>query len=177
MAASEIVFPETKPETEWVRGRALQKMSPTYRHGVTQMRVATALDGWARENDNGRVATEWRFRLTPPGERTRPLVPDVAYVSYDALPKSAADDVVAIPNLAPTIAVEILSPDDRADDVRDKIATYLAAGTIAVFVLDPKTKTAIVSDRLGERSFAVNDSVEHEAFAGLSLGLDLIFVP
>jgi hypothetical protein len=28
MELDEIVLPETKPETEWVRGRALQKLSP-----------------------------------------------------------------------------------------------------------------------------------------------------
>jgi hypothetical protein len=32
MSLHEIVLPETKPETEWVRGRALQKVSPTLRH-------------------------------------------------------------------------------------------------------------------------------------------------
>ncbi len=36
MSLHEIVLPETKPETEWVRGRALQKVSPRYRHARCQ---------------------------------------------------------------------------------------------------------------------------------------------
>jgi len=36
MELDEIVLPETKPETEWVRGRALQKMSPMRDHSLIQ---------------------------------------------------------------------------------------------------------------------------------------------
>src|SRR5665213_3316687 len=72
MSLHEIVLPETKPETEWVRGRALQKVSPKFRHGSLQGQLYMALWTWADEGGHGRVATEWRFRIAPPGrEPTR----------------------------------------------------------------------------------------------------------
>ncbi len=169
MLQGEIVFPETKPETEWVRGRALQKVSPTYRHGTMQMRVLFAMSAWVHAANCGRVAPEWRFRVTPPGEITRPLVPDVAYVSYAELPEDATDDIVDVPCMAPTFAVEILSPDDRADDVSDKIGTYLASGTSVVLVIDPNAKIAAAHDLRGMRAYASTETFSHDALPGFAL--------
>ena len=97
MSLHEIVLPETKPETEWVRGRALQKVSPTYDHGKLQTLLGIALTAWADEGGHGRVASEWRFRVTPPGKPTRPLVLDIAFVSFERLAADAPELATAIP--------------------------------------------------------------------------------
>ena len=83
---AEISVPDTKPATEWVNGRALQKMSPQRKHARAQSIFASALHAWAASEGPGRVGTEWDFRLAPPGEVRRPLVPDVAYLSYTRVP-------------------------------------------------------------------------------------------
>ncbi|MFY9630380.1 MAG: Uma2 family endonuclease, partial [Candidatus Cybelea sp.] len=72
------------------------------------------------------VGPEWRFRIAPPGEVRRPLVPDVAYVSNERL-RPLNDEEVETPPLAPDVAVEILSPGDRRADLEDKIGVYLRA--------------------------------------------------
>src|SRR6202040_3305648 len=116
----EIILPEAKPALEWVNGRVLQKVSPQRKHAVAQGRFYGALDAWARERGSGEVGTEWEFRIAPPGEVRRPLVPDVAYLSYDRVPyedEEAAD----IPRVAPDVAVEVLSPRDHRRDVDEKI--------------------------------------------------------
>jgi Uma2 family endonuclease len=174
MPLREIELPETKPETEWVRGRALQKVSPTYRHGCLQRLLATALGEWADASDLGRVGTEWRFRVTPPGEATRPLVPDVAFLSFADLALDAPRDAVEVPRLAPTLAVEILSPDDRRADVADKIAVYLAAGTLAVVLVDPDSETVAVYDRGGAHPVA-GPTFGYAALPGLSIDLPSMF--
>ena len=79
MSIHEIVLAETKPETEWILGRPVRKVSPVRTHGILQRTIATAVAAWAA--DRGDVGTEWRFRPAPAGEIRRPLVPDVAYVS------------------------------------------------------------------------------------------------
>ena len=83
MRTTEIVVPEGKPAFEWVRGRALQKMSPSRKHSMLQRAFAFLLYEWAA--GRGWIGTEWRFRVTPPGEEQRPLVPDVAYIAADRL--------------------------------------------------------------------------------------------
>jgi len=176
MSIHEIVLPETKPETEWVRGRALQKVSPTYDHSALQTEIAIALRTWAQRGAYGRVATEWRFRVAPPGAMVRPLVPDVSFLSYDVLPADADRDAVQVPLGAPTVAFEILSPDDRSADVEHKVATYLAAGTAAVVIVDPRHETFTVRDARGARTLRVGDVLVHGALPGFALDVREVFV-
>jgi len=59
-----VVLPETKPETEWVRGRLLQKVSPQRTHSWLQGALTAELTRWA--DGHGHVGPEWRFRVAPP---------------------------------------------------------------------------------------------------------------
>jgi Uma2 family endonuclease len=174
MARYEIVLPETKPETEWVRGRALQKVSPTYDHAALQLLLGMSLREWADNGAHGRVGSEWRFRVAPPNAVVRPLVPDVAFLSYPELPADAPREAVQVPLGAPTVAVEILSPDDSEADVADKIATYLAAGTSAVLVVDPSDQTITVHDGT-TRVWRANETLTHDALPGFALDVAALF--
>jgi len=40
----------------------------------------------------------------------------------------------------PTLAIEVIAPDDRANDIQQKVSDYLAAGTTRVWIVEPKTK-------------------------------------
>jgi Uma2 family endonuclease len=171
MAASEIVLPITEPETEWVRGRPLQKVSPTRSHSLLQGRFTTALAAWA--GDRGEVGPEWRFRVAPPGGTIRPLVPDIAYVAVERL-RGLTGHALEVPQLAPDVAVEILSPDDRRPDVDDKIATYLASGSALVIVIDPQHRQVELHDREGT---AVQDAgmLAHPAVPGFAISIHEMF--
>jgi hypothetical protein len=68
MALRDIVLPATTPETEWVRGRALQKVSPTFKYSVLQLALGHALRAWI--GSGGYVGSEWRFRVAQ-DERVR----------------------------------------------------------------------------------------------------------
>ena len=175
MSIHEIVLPETKPETEWVRGRALQKVSPTYDHSALQTLLAIKLRVWADDGSHGRVGTEWRFRVAPPGAVVRPLVPDVSFLSYDVLPLDAMRDEVQVPLGAPTVAFEVLSPYDRRADVQHKVATYLAAGTAAVISVDPRRETITIYDSAGIRELHDGDVLVHEALPGFMLDVGAVF--
>jgi len=175
MSLHEITLPETEPETEWVRGRALQKMSPTYSHAILQAMIARALLEWLEREPRGRIGTEWRFRVTPAGEATRPLVPDVAYLSFEVVSADAPREEVDVPLAAPTVAFEILSPDDRRSDVDDKIRTYLAAGSNAVVVLDPERKEIEVFEPGADAVLRRGDQLKHEALPGFTLDVGALF--
>jgi Uma2 family endonuclease len=159
----EIVLPETKPETEWVRGRALQKVSPKRDHSRLQGALSAAFRQWA--TGRGEAGPEWRFRIAPPGEVRRPLVPDVAYISRERLRTLTGEDLQS-PPLAPDVAVEILSPGDRRVDVDDKIVVYLRAGSSLVIVVDPKQRVVELHDPLGVAALRDNDAIEHPAIVG-----------
>ncbi|MBV8724028.1 MAG: Uma2 family endonuclease [Candidatus Eremiobacteraeota bacterium] len=172
MALHEIVLRETKPETEWVRGRPLQKVSPQRDHSLLQKAMMFALDRWAA--GRGEVGAEWRFRLAPPGESRRPLVPDVAYVSNERL-RHLSDEELQIPPMAPDVAVEILSPDDRRADVDDKISVYLRAGSSLVIVVDPARRVVELHDPRRVRNIEEAGSVKHDALPGFRCSVRELF--
>ena len=68
--------------------------------------------------------------------------PDVSFVRTERLP--APDVAHRYYEGAPDLAVEILSPDDRATEVAREVAGCLRAGTQAVWVLDPESRTLVV---------------------------------
>ena len=172
MALPDIVVPVTEPETEWVRGRPLQKVSPTRSHALLQYAMASALHAWA--GGRGEVGTEWRFRVRPPGEPARPLVPDVAYVDASRLRGLRGDDL-EVPRLSPDVAVEVLSPDDRRIDVASKIATYLAAGSMLVVIVDPQREIVELHDGVTRTVAERGQEVAHPTLPGFCLPVSELF--
>lgn len=175
MSLQEIVVPETEPETEWVNGRALQKMSPFYNHSQLQLQMLVAMHAWAKSGAYGRVGPEWRFRVTPPGEITRPLVPDVAYLSFESFPIDTPNADLQVPLAAPTVAVEILSASDRRPDVDSKIETYLRAGTTLIVVIDYDFRIVELHDRDHSERRTLGQTIEHSALPGFSLDIRTLF--
>ena len=170
----EIVLPEIKPALEWVNGRVLQKVSPQRRHALAQMRFATALGAWVDANGLGMVGTEWEFSIQPHGEIRRPLVPDVAFISYTRLPYED-EDAADIPRIAPDAVVEVVSPDDRKGDVEEKIRVYLACGTSAIFLVDTQKETVTVRDAGEPRNLTRDQSVSHPSLPGFSMPARTLF--
>ena len=166
MEIVEIVLPETKPETEWVRGRALQKMSPMRDHSLVQGEFIKRFGSWAR--GRGEVGPEWRFRITVPGEVRRPLVPDVSFVSAELL-RGLSHDEKQTPAFAPTVAIEILSLEDRRADVESKIEVYLRGGSSLVLVVDTQARTILVCDENGRARLGTDDVLRHAALPDFTL--------
>ena len=114
-------------------------------------------------------------RFTP-GEDIRPLVPDVAYISYVRLrPLSPKDREV--PFVAPEIVVEILSPDDRRQDVDETRRVYFAWGVNLELIADPDGSWVEVYDRDGryERVDASVETYSPAIVPGLALPLRAMF--
>jgi Uma2 family endonuclease len=168
----EITLPERKPALEWILGTAVQKVSPQRPHALLQAELGRRLIEWAR--GRGEVGSEWRFRIGPPGEVIRPLVPDLAYLSYDRM-SDATDEELRAPRVPPDVAVEIRSPDDRDVFLDHKIGVYLAAGTALVLVVDPESRTLVAYDRDGSRLYAQNQTFAHPALPAFTVPLGELF--
>jgi Uma2 family endonuclease len=67
------------------------------------------------------------------------LGPDVAFVQSDRLPPR--EERTGWLELAPDLAVEIVSPNDSFRDVERKVALYLDHGVRQVWVLNPRERT------------------------------------
>ncbi|MCX7420408.1 MAG: Uma2 family endonuclease [Planctomycetia bacterium] len=68
--------------------------------------------------------------------------PDVSFVRKGRFPKDRIPKgYIRIP---PDLAVEVLSPNDLADEVEEKVEEYLDAGVRLVWVISPKAETVTV---------------------------------
>ncbi len=168
----EIVLPQTQPETEWLDGRPVRKMSPFYAHGAVQARVVKLLAPWAE--GRGRLASEWRFRLAPPGEVRRPLVPDVSYLSFARLAREAYDEADA-PAIPPDAAFEVLSQKSRPRLVAAKIEVLLCCGTPLVVVLEPRDWSVALHDGGAPVILRGDDAFAHPVLPGFTAAARAFF--
>jgi Uma2 family endonuclease len=167
-----IPIPAAKPAIELIDGRLVQKMSPQTRHQVLEKRWLFTLDAWA--GTRGEALTEWRFQFQAPGRSFGSLVPDVAFLSREAMDE-LGPAAAEIPPRAPEIVVEILSPRDSEGTLAWKIGAYLAGGTRVIFVVDPPHRTVIARDADGVQRFGPGDVVVHPAMPGFVFPIDAMF--
>lgn len=70
-------------------------------------------------------------------------IPDVAFISWDRLPNRRVP-IEPIPDVAPDLAVEVLSPGNTPGEMARKRQDYFAAGTQVVWQIDPNARTVEV---------------------------------
>ena len=85
------------------------------------------------------VAAETGFKLFSNPDTVRAA--DAAYLSQHCAPNSPPSGYLP---LAPDLAVEVVSPDDRAGEVQAKVSDWLNAGSRLVWVVDPARKRAVI---------------------------------
>jgi Uma2 family endonuclease len=126
---------------ELVDGRIVP-MSPTgYQHGEIEARIAEALSTFVRPRKLGRVLTgEVGLYTRRDPDRVRGA--DVIFISAAAYARRTPG--LAYLDVAPEIVVEVLSPEDRAVDVNQKLREYFAIGVGQVWVADPQARVLTV---------------------------------
>jgi len=134
--------------TELVRGVLVVREPAGYQHGDVAMRLAAAIYTHVEAHGLGRVfAAETGFTLARNPDTVR--APDVAFISTARLPDPPPRGFA---ELAPDLAVEVLSPDDRPGAVLAKVADWLNAGARLVWVVDPPRVIARVYRADGSES-------------------------
>jgi len=86
------------------------------------------------------VAAETGFLLATRPDTVR--APDAAFVRAERVKGTIRGYFPG----APDLAVEVLSPDDRLGEVREKIREWLGAGALAVWIVDPRSRTVTVHE-------------------------------
>jgi Uma2 family endonuclease len=133
------LLPGTEMRRSLVRGEVVEEMPVGGEHGGLAVLFVLNLGLWAREHDAGWVGVETGFILARGPDLIR--APDVSFVRKEHLPADGAPRTFW--ELAPDLAVEIVSPSETAIEVRDKVADYLAAGTPLVLVAYPARREIV----------------------------------
>ena len=128
------------------------------RHGEVIVELTVRLHAVVKEKRLGRVFdSSTGFRM--PGGNVRS--PDVSFVAAGRLPEGTSPE--GFGELAPDLAVEVLSPTDDEHKVFAKVGEYLAAGVRLVWVINPAKRCATAYRSLTEtRHVAEEDFLDGE---------------
>ena len=117
---------------ELVDGVLVEKTVGYYESYLT-VRLILLLGTFVEQHNLGCVAgADGMMRLAPSLVR----IPDVSFVSWGRLPGRRVPRV-AIADLAPDLAVEVISPSNTAREMERKLQDYLAAGVRLVWYVHP----------------------------------------
>ena len=124
---------------ELVDGKVITMPPPGAEHGFIALNIGAELRafvkarklGWVASSDSGTI-----LRHEPDTVRG----PDVAFYSIKRVP--------AVPQgyfeVAPDLAVEVISPSDSASYVQKKVVQYLEAGVQLIWVVYPASRDVVV---------------------------------
>ena len=118
------------------------------------------------------LGADGALRLTPGLVR----IPDVSFISWDRLPGREIPDA-PIPDLAPDLAVEVLSKGNTRKEMKRKVAEYFGAGVRLVWLVDPKNQIVDVYTAPDEvRRLVVRQTLDGgELLPGFTLPLRKLF--
>lgn len=126
---------------ELIRGELVMMTPASYEHSRIVSRIDRRLGVFVEERGLGEVLSgEGGFQIAHGPDTVRAA--DVAFVSKERVPDETAR--VVFFQGAPDLAVEVVSPNDRASEVLAKAHDWLAAGCRAVWIVDPATRTVSV---------------------------------
>ena len=129
-------------QTELVRGSLIVREPPGYQHGLVALEIARLIANHAADHSLGvAVAAETGFI----SQGRAPDPPPTGYLT-----------------LAPDLAVEVVSPNDRAGEVQGKVSDWLTAGSRLVWVIDPVRRRAVIYRADGSVALLA----EHDALEG-----------
>lgn len=151
-------FPDA--DREYVDGRIVERNVGEVDHSDLQ----TAIAHYLRTHYKKRVWAGVEVRVQV--KKTRFRIPDVTVVA-------GAKPTERIIRKPPIVAVEVLSPDDRAGDLEEKINDYLVFGVPCVWVINPETRRAYVHTSAG--SHEARDGVLRAENTGIEVPLSEIF--
>ncbi len=154
MATSQLISVEEYLRTsyehdpELIDGELKERPMPTRLHAFIQGMIgywfAQHMDEWSIM-----VLPEVRTRVTSSNFR----LPDTAIVRRGPIREKTQDE-------PPLVAIEILSPDDRFSDLRDRAADFSRMGVEHIWLLDPEKREAFAWAGDREKSWRPTDRLE-----------------
>ena len=130
---------ETKPASEYIGGKIIQKPMPKGKHSTIQTELSTAINNALKPQKTARAFSE--LRCTFGGRST---VPDVTVFTWERIPRDDNGAIADSFQAAPDWTIEILSPDQSQTKVTKNILYCLDNGTELGGLIDPSEESVIV---------------------------------
>ena len=140
-----LALPDDGVERWLIRGQ-LREKTMTVRnrwHSRVLIRICQLLGNWLDRQPEPRgelLGGEAGCRLRRDPDTTVGV--DLIYVFAELAAREAKDTTLI--DGVPILAVEILSPSDKEEEINEKVDDYLSAGVALVWVVDPHDRTVLV---------------------------------
>jgi Uma2 family endonuclease len=167
-------MPDDGLRRELIQGEIIEMNPAGFAHGDISARLARLLGNYVEPNGLGVVVgAETGFILARDPDTVR--APDAGFVRRERV--AGVSSLQKFFPGPPDLAVEVLSPDDRPRDVEAKIKDWLDHGTLEVWSVDPRRRTATVHRPSADpRIFGEHEVLETpELLAGLRINVADIF--
>jgi Uma2 family endonuclease len=150
---------------EFMHGRMVEKMVASPYSSRVSVRIAARIDAYLSDNDIG-FLTGMDGGYIVGDER---FIPDCAFISYARMPELVTEEGYIA--LAPDIAVEVMSPTDSMRGLLDKVADYLAAGTVVVVAFPETHEIAVYAPGMPARKLKAGDTLTLAALPGFAVAV------
>jgi Uma2 family endonuclease len=125
---------------ELIDGRIVPVSPTTGRHGFIEFRLSTAIGLFVEQHHLGWVLTgEVGIYTRRNPDRVRGA--DIVFLSRERWPDGPPE---AFLEGAPDLVVEIMSPSNRWQDVRQKVTEYFTIGVRWVWIVEPDNRSVVV---------------------------------
>jgi Uma2 family endonuclease len=130
---------EDEQRFEWVEGQLREKPSMGAKANRIATVLASFLDAHARSHRLGLVFTQECGYQAFPNEPKRVRFPDVSFVARGRLPNDRPPD--GHMRIPPDLEVEVVSPNDIAEDLEARISDYLSVGVRLLWIIYPASRS------------------------------------
>lgn len=132
-------LPETKPASEFIDGKIIQKPMPQGKHSALQQDIANTINATVRKQKIARAFPELRCSFS-----TNAVVPDAAVLLWQHIPRDDNGEIANAIKRAPDWTIEILSTKQSSTKVVKKILSCLRHGTQMGWLINPADKSVFV---------------------------------
>ena len=132
-------LPETKPASEYIDGKIIQKPMPKGKHSTIQTELSAVINVALKPQKTARAFSELRCTF---GDRS--TVPDVTVFTWDRIPRDNNGEIADSFQVAPNWTIEILSPNQSHSRVIKNILHCLDNGTELGWLIDPQEQSVFV---------------------------------
>lgn len=138
-----------RPMPELIDGELVEREPMGQKADAVAFRIGRWVGNFVEDRDLGFVNGARGSYQIFPDDPKKVRVPDVSFTRKERLPEGPADGHGRV---APDLVVEVISPNDNAADLEEKVDDFLSAGVPLIWVLSPETRTARVHRRSGTDS-------------------------
>ncbi len=145
---------------ELVRGEVVELSPPYSDHAFACSRLSGIFYIYERESGHGYCLSEYSLQTRRDPDTVRG--PDVSFYSEARLPRSKLGP--SLVTVAPDVAIEVASPSNSKAELLEKVAEYLAAGSLAAWLVYPKTRSVAIfrDSQTPPEVFKGGDAIENQ---------------